>query len=252
MSVTDVAARRIASRVVGGERKSKGTVRVTLRNDGDETLRGPVTVKLFSSTDGTVGPSDLALAEVTKRVRIRAGATKTLSVKVKIPRPAADGDYFFIADLAGGDGVRVSRAQAKSAAAVRIEKPVVRLDAGVHSAPQNGSPTDVELGERLRLAVPVANRGNVAAKGKVDVELFASRDGALTGATRIATASGQSVSLRADRSKSLKLKFDIPDSAAALPSGAQVLLVRLTATGDLGDLNTTDGAIVARVPFVVV
>jgi hypothetical protein len=248
IAVAKVEASRMAARVVGGQRKSKGTVRVTLRNDGDALVRGPVTIKLYSSTDGSIGSSDLPLAGVTKKVRIKAGKSKTVSVKVKIPQPSADGDYFFLASVEPGSGVTVSQGLGRSDKALRIERPVVHLDGG---AVQGGRGQEhFDPGDNVTVRVPLANSGNVAAKGKVTVELLAAgADG--SNATPIATISNRAVSVNADGSKPLRLKFTLPESSPALSPGSHVLFVKLTATGALGDLNATDGAVVAQIPFVV-
>jgi hypothetical protein len=87
--------------VVGGSKKAKGTVHVVLMNTADDTLNGTVTITVTASTDMTAHAGiDLALGAITKSVKLKHNARRTINVRVRVPA-APPGAYFILAAAAG-------------------------------------------------------------------------------------------------------------------------------------------------------
>jgi hypothetical protein len=180
-------------------------------------------------------------------MRLKAGATRTLSMRVKFDAPAADGDYLLLASATGG-AVNAAKSLLPSTAAVRLERPVARLAALI-------DPADVasilRWGASPELDLPLRNHGNVNARGRVGLELLLSPDGTLDAGIPLATIDGSRVDLRPDGSSPLRLKFNPADGLPALTPGASyTLFVRLAST-DLPDSGNALGDVLASIPFTV-
>jgi hypothetical protein len=242
VTVSDVTVSGAPARIIGGDRTAKASVAVTLTDVGDQDFNGPVTVTLFASTDNTAHPNtDTKLAEVTKKLKIKANAAaKPLKLKVQFPAVNADGDYVLVAQ-ATGTGVSGGQSSAVAqGAALRIERPFVDL-AGTGAAP---TPLALTSGKKSSLSVPLMNNGNVAAKGSVNVELFLSIDGTEALATPLATVPAK-VSISPGASKPLKVKLTVP---AGTTPGSSFVLVRVTGTGPLAELNASNGLLLTPIP----
>ena len=80
----------VPAAVVGGQKSAHGKVVVTLRNFGQTALSGPVTVTVYGSTDGQIGDTVLTFGRAIRKLKLAAGASKDLKIKVSIPAPPAD------------------------------------------------------------------------------------------------------------------------------------------------------------------
>jgi hypothetical protein len=224
--------------VIGGDKKAKAALAVTLTNAGADNYNGAVTVAVFASTDGTTNPGPATqIGTVNAKLKLKPGATKSVKLNAAIPA-LADGDYTLIATVSGPGADNVEFI--KSGPAVRVEQPVIRLNA--LPAPP-GKP--LAFGKSASLALPLQNNGNVMAKGTVSIELLASRDGSPANAVSLGTVNAK-VGVKPGASKATKFKLTLP---ASLPDGAgtYVLLAKLTSAGSLGAPNETDGTVVGSI-----
>lgn len=245
VTVSDVTLSGAPARIIGGDRTAKASVAVTLTDVGDQDFSGPVTLALFASTDNTADAStDVKLAEVTKKLKIKANAAaKPLKLKVQFPAVAADGDFFLVAQ-ATGTGVAGGQASAVAqAGTVRIERPFVDL-VGTGAAP---TPLTLTAGKKASLSVPLMNNGNVAAKGSVNLDLLVSIDGTEALATPLVTVPAK-VSINPGASKPLKVKLTVPPGT---PPGSAFVLVRVSGVGPLADLNTSNGVLLTPIPVTL-
>jgi hypothetical protein len=219
--------------VVGGDKKVKITATITLLNDSDTDVAGPVTLDLFASSDATLSESsDPSLGRLTKTQKLKSGATsKPVKVKLVIPAVDADGDFRVFA-RATGAGAGSTPAVAESATQLRIERPVVDV---APTAPAL-APVSFKAGKPGTLSIPLRNAGNTMAKGSLAADLFFTTDG--TAGTSLGQSSAVvKVGLKPGASKATKVKV----ATTGIAPGSYVLLVRLTASGSLGAPNLSDG-----------
>lgn len=235
---------KVPPSVIGGDRKAKAALAVTLTNAADLAFAGPITVTLFASTDGTVNPgATTQLAQVNANLKLKPGASKPVKVNTLIP-PLANGNYTLVAMVsgAGTDNVEFVR----GGPVVAVEQPVIRLTA----PPAAPLPKPLVLGKKAAIAFPLSNTGNVLAKGNVAIELLASTGGTPDNAVSLGVVNAK-VGLKPNTTKAAKLKLTLPASLPAGP-GTYTLLARLTAIGSLGAPNETDGTIVGSIQVTTV
>jgi hypothetical protein len=238
ISVVEVTPVKLPKQILGGLRRARGRVRVVLKNEGTAAAAGPVTVTVLASADAAASPdADLALATLTRAVRLKPGASRTLSLRVKFPAPPATGEYVLLATAAGAPVSTKNVAQ--GAATVHIDLPAVQLvpGAGDGTAP---APLAVKFGGRTVLTVPVTNQGNVPATDPLDLELRVSTDGSLANSLPLLTLDDVRLPVRAGATRPLKLAFDLPPLPGIL-AGSYVLLVKLA----------TSDQVLASVPFTI-
>lgn len=233
----------IAPVVVGGDKKAKGKATVLLSSNAADKISGNLTINVFASTDGAVDAADLLLGTTKKNVSLKPGQTKSVKVKLLAPATSADTDFLILAN-AGGTSV------GQAPAGVRIEQPRVELI----GLPSSFGPQAWSFGKKVKLQLPIQDAGNTDAKGNVHLELFASTDGTTNPATSflLADIPAAKASIKAQANGSIKTAFTLPDAfPAPFAAGNYTLLARLTANAPLADLNTTNGQVVASVPFSI-
>jgi parallel beta-helix repeat protein len=241
ITVAEVKTSKLPARLIGGDKRAKARVTVTLRNDAPTPVTGPVWIGLYGSTDGSVTPdADLPLLQVTRTVRLKSGQSKKFNLPVRFPAPAADGDYLLLASISGV-GVGTSSVNT-TAAPLRLERPAARL-AEVGAAPQ---PLNIGRNDPRTIELGLSNAGNVAAKGTFNAQFYVSADGTAASAIPVATLDGVKLNINAGDAKDVKLKFTLPVPAELLPAGNYLLLVKLSPV----DATTTDPVTVA-LPFTV-
>ena len=225
ISVAEVSFVRLPPRLIGGERPGRGRVQVVLRNEGTTPAKGPVSLVLHASPDGAVNPeTDLLVGRLQRRVRLAPGESKAVSLRIRVNPPEAGGDYLLLASATGAPVSTKNLAQ--GAAPLRIEAPLVEL-AG---PPTLESP--LTFGRRMRLSVPVTNRGNVAAEGPLDVEVRLLPGGVFEASTVVAnlTARGR---IAPGETRNVTLNVTLSESLPALAPGSYTLMARVVSTGQV-------------------
>ncbi len=77
-----------------------GKVKVTITNNGNETVTGPISVNLWSSIDDNIDENDVLLKSKIKRVNLDPGESKTIRLKYdNITSAIAPGAYHLIAEV---------------------------------------------------------------------------------------------------------------------------------------------------------
>jgi hypothetical protein len=75
-------------------------VAVTVTNSGNTLASGPVSVAVAASADATLG-ADVTLGTVTKNLKLKPGASKTLRLKFLVPETLSGGVFVAQVDSAG-------------------------------------------------------------------------------------------------------------------------------------------------------
>src|SRR4029079_8009688 len=79
--------------VIGGDKKAKAALAVTLTNAAATAYAGAVTLAVFASTDGTTSPGAATqIATVNAKLKLKAGASKAVKANGLIPA-LPDGNY---------------------------------------------------------------------------------------------------------------------------------------------------------------
>jgi len=90
--VPALSARLPAGAVAG--KKTRGRLVLTLFNDGNTPAAGRVSFQLFASADTTLDPADAPIANVTRKLKVKAGKSKVVRLKLAaFPAGLAAGDY---------------------------------------------------------------------------------------------------------------------------------------------------------------
>ena len=74
-----------------------------LTNAGNVLASGRINVQVFASSDNKAGTNDVLLATVPVKLKLTAGRSKALKLKVLLPADLPKGDYFLIARVDVGD-----------------------------------------------------------------------------------------------------------------------------------------------------
>lgn len=227
---------RVPTVVVAGDRRARGAVAFAIANNTEAAFAGPVTFAAFASDDTRQDASDVQLVAVTRNLKLKAGASRTMRLKFQFPQtiPAGEKNVLVTAAADGTLDMAVGPA-------VSVQAPFVRLT-GLPAAAPAARP--LAFGRPARFAVPLQNDGNVpTTKTPATYTLVVSRDETAADELFQTTATGR-ISLKPGASKPQRLSATFPPGAFA--AGSYTLLVRLSA-----ELNQTNGETVALIPFTI-
>jgi uncharacterized delta-60 repeat protein len=228
--------------VVGGAKASGGAVRVS--NTGVLDAKTTLAVTLFASTDAELDEAtDTQVAVINGvKVALKPGQSKAVKLKfTKFPSNLADGQYFLIARLDGGNvlpELKESDNNAATAAPITIAAPFVDLSGTPVSI--TGTPVP---GGKATASVLIRNAGNVPAKATVPVQLLASPGDQTVGNGDIPVATPSAkLNLKANASKPTKLPFVVP--LTGLPPGTYTLLAVLDSSNALPEKDEGNNLVV--------
>jgi hypothetical protein len=227
---------------------------VTLRltNTGDAVVAGRTTVSLYASTDQTVNAGAELLGMITRPVLLRPQKSTALGVRFSPPANLTVGDYFLVAKvdaLAKSNG-SLSETVIASRKAVSVPQPFVDLTGKITSQPTcplivvaSGTPTG-------SASVLVMNKGNVPARGPLDITLYASTDNMLdSAATQIAAAHFNNVNIRAGGSRTFPVRLTLPGN---MPVGSYTLFASINSANTIAESNLANNIVAARKPLVLI
>jgi len=223
-----------------------GSDQVTIQfiNTGSSPARTPVTVDLYASSGGTVGPGATLLTSIVKPVHVKAGKSATVPLQFQSPATLPDGSYFLVAAVSGSG---VASSTIVSGGPVTIVQPFVDLTSQIIKLPASA----VETGWRLsRLVVGVTNQGNVTASGKVAIETYISIDGKLDEtAIPVNVSLPRSVHIKPGGSTTLAVYFSaLPD----VDPGQYYLLAQVNPGRGIADRDLANNLSASAVPVQIV
>jgi hypothetical protein len=216
--------------VAQGDRKSRGALTVVVRNDSGGTVKAPVSVAVLASSDAIADVGDLAVAQASKPLKLKAGESK--AVKLKLPLTTVPVGTYQLLGVATVDNLTSSA----TGPAMRVEAPVVHL-VGAGS----GTLKPIHAGKKASLSIPLRNDGNVAtSKSPATYTLIVSADGTEAGGVYQTSASGR-IGLKPSQTKPQKVSIAVP--AGAIPAGSYTVLVKVNA-----ESNDTNNQLLAALP----
>jgi hypothetical protein len=160
-----------------------------------------------------------------------------------------DGSYYLIATVSGPlHDLNMANNTATSATAVDVAAPFIEL--GGSNLTLLG--TFVE-GKTASVAFDLTNNGNMAAKGNIELEFFASTDDIPADGYSIITLPAVAVNLKPSGAKLFHEKPLVPANLN-LPAGTYNLLMVYDPADSLGSNDTTsstDNVLASLTPFIV-
>jgi hypothetical protein len=223
-----------------------GSDQVTIQfaNSGSSVAREPVTIDLYASSDGSLGPDATLLTSIVKPIGVKAGKSVLLPLQFLSPATLPDGSYFLAATVSGPG---MASSTIVSSGPVTIVPPFVDLTSQIVQLPGSA----VETGRRLsRMTVDVTNQGNVTASGKVAIEVFISIDGQLDEtATPVNVSLPRLVHIKPGGSAKLAVYFS---ALSDVDPGQYYLLARVNPGRGINDRDAANNLAVSAVPVQVV
>lgn len=215
--------------LAGGDH-SKGTAHLKLTNVSDATLRGPVTIQLFASTDQNFSATDDLLLGTAKRaVKVAADHTNQLNLKFQYPVPPESGNYYIFAVASGDRMISPAGGVYLSPIQQTIQKPEISL-AGVPT--QTPSYT---TNNPTRVVLPVINKGNITAFAKIDATLYSTADaGSFNPSTAQKLDSYTNLNYRIRPGRTILRRVRVSQS---IPAGQEIIAV-ITAIHLPSNLNS--------------
>lgn len=162
-----------------------GAASVVVTNSTAALVKGPVTVSLYASTDGSVDASSALLGSVKKSLKLSAGGVAPVSVALKLPATLGAGTYTLLAQTVDPSG---NLTTATSGPTLVVAAPVIALTESFQKLPL---PAAAVSGAKTSAAasIRIVNNGNIASSGTTTITLLASPDGLVSDGTPIKTVS---------------------------------------------------------------
>jgi subtilase family serine protease len=83
----------------------RASVPVTIANNGNVPAGGTITIDLFASGDNLIDAGDFPLASVTRKIKVRNGASKVIRLSFVVPSGLAAGQYFVTTNVDSAGGI---------------------------------------------------------------------------------------------------------------------------------------------------
>ncbi len=198
-----------------------------------QAVAGPATVTLYvSPAQSFTGSTQVGLPEALK---LKAGHSKTLRVRLRAFPPVPDGTYYLLAAVKDPDGTVTGAAGPM----VKIAAPFVTTAvSAVHPLVATAEP-----GKRAGLALTLTDTGNIPTSGAPTLTILGNATG---GVSQTLAALALRVKLKPDQPHSYRVKFVLP---AGLPAGTYALTASLDVSA-LGD-HIADGVATSTILLVV-
>ena len=177
-----------------------------------------MTVTLYVSQARSLAGATQVVA-ITKKVKLKAGRGKKLTLKVSSIPSVPAGTYFLLAGITAPDATTTGAA---GAGQVTIGPASIRLSPTALKAPASAT-----RGKSATAVLTLADTGNTAASGTVSVNLTGTAAAAGSTAQPVAIVP-VNVKLKPNAPKAFKVKFTVPTSLAA---GSYTLTATLDVTG---------------------
>jgi hypothetical protein len=219
-------------------------VTVRLENVGSSAQRGRVTVSLLASSDGSTGPGATLLTSAVEPVHLNVGKSVSLALRFLSPASLPDGNYFLVGEVSAAG---IASSQIVSAGPVTIIQPFVDLTSRIATLPVSA----VGTGRRLsQMTIDVTNQGNVAAIGRVSIEVYVSVDGKLDdSAIPLNVSLPRSVHILPGKTVPLKVFFT---ALPGVPPGQYYLLAQVNPGRGIVDRDAANNLSASAYPVQVV
>jgi uncharacterized repeat protein (TIGR03803 family) len=213
--------------VVGGA-AAKSNVSVSVENTSSSAVKGNVTVQLYVSADDSLTGATPVGSPITKKVSLKASASKAIPIKIKAFPSEPAGKYEILASVTGPSG---NTSTAAGPSLTIAPATVSTLLSALQPVPTSNKP-----GGKETLDFTLTNRGNSPATGTASMAIALSTSPTGSSAQSIASVPVR-VKLKAGAAGHYKVKFSLPSPL----SPAVYYVVGTLDVAPLGDTNPSDG-----------
>jgi uncharacterized delta-60 repeat protein len=225
----------VPNTVLGG---AKGSATLTITNEGSLTGAGNIQVKLYLSTDKTLSVDDRALLILTAKLKLSPGKSQLQKVSFTFPKDLPTGSYFLLADVNSDSNAGIVEINTANNVAAAARKTITQPGVDLSDKFSGKIPATIAGGSNALVNVLVINHGNIAAKGKATVKLYAAPSKSDASANVLMFAQSKSINLQPRGSQIFNLSFLL--KAGVVPPGTDFLL----ATVDFaGEKNLADNSV---------
>ena len=197
---------KIPGSVIAGTKGAPLKVKIT--NIGAGLASGPVNVTLFASPDGTLSASDVAITTVSSgALKLKTGASKTISVNYNYPTGLASGSYRIVAVVNSSNSLAETNYTDNTSAStpVTIAPAFVKLTATISAFSRA-----LVHGKTGSATISVTNTGNSANSAPISVSLYESPVASFqTGDILLGTATSKT-KIKANSHGTIRVSFKTP------------------------------------------
>jgi uncharacterized repeat protein (TIGR03803 family) len=223
---------------VVGDQTANSKVDVSVQNTSSAAVKGNVTVQLYVSSDGTLTNATPVGSPITKKVSLKASASKAIPIKIKSFPSEPAGSYQLVASVTDPSGNTSTAAGPSLTIAPAFVSTVI---SALNPVPASRKPSAKET-----LDFTLTNNGNTAATGTTSMAISLSTDPTGVSPMSLATVPVK-VKLKAGHAGHYKVKFAVPSDLA--PAAYYVDGTLDVAT--LGDPVASDGIGISVASFTV-
>lgn len=224
------------------------TVRVT--NPSGQIESGKTTVSLYLSDAPMLDGGALILGTATRNVHLGGGQSAAFPFRFASPSALPDESGYLVARIDGPaatDG-SVDETTAVAPQTVAVVQPFVDLVGQIAQEPSTvfvSSSCPAGAVAKVR----VFNAGNVAARGPLQITMYASTSGTLdSSATVISVATFPDAAIHSGGSRQFAVHLSLP---AGTPVGGYTLLASINSSHSIAESNTANNLAVGQHPFAV-
>lgn len=212
--------------VAGGGSNLNAHLKVLLKNDGTSAVKGSSEkIQLYLSPDGLLSDATAVSAAITKKVSLKVSQSESVPVTIKsLPTSLPAGTYQLVAAVTDSSGTSTA-----TGSSVTVAAPFVSLSGTVASVPGSVKP-----GKKVSVGISVANAGNIAASGTLEIALSARPSGTTGSADLSLPTVGVKIKIKPSRSGKERLSFVIP---SAFPAGTYSLVLQLDPNNAFNESN---------------
>jgi hypothetical protein len=229
--------------VIGGGMRIKGQAVLQLANRSGTPINGVATIRLFLSADGTFDASDRAAGDpAAVKLKLVPGAHKRVAVRLSSLPLVPEGSYHLIAQI---ERAAATAETVATSATFTVVPPLVDLRASSPALLARGG--SATAGKTASASLAVENAGNIPARGKAAVSLFAQP---VAGGERVPLASGLPVTLnlKPRGHATVRVKFIVP---TGFTPGSYLLVAQLAADALPLAVVQNQGLAMSDTPFTV-
>jgi subtilase family serine protease len=220
--------------------------RVVVTNQGNVLAKGKINIAVYLSTDQLLDGDDTLLTAVLNRpINLKPDKFVTLQISVTLPAGLTPGDYYFLADVDSGDAIPESDETNNLAATtdtLTVERPDLVSQQVSHTFK---SPAPV--GKKGTVKVIVKNQGNVVAKGKIGIDVYASTDQILGGDVLVGSKTNLPINLKKDKTKTVNISVAL----TGLAPGDYYFLADIDSANAIAESDETNNLAATTDPLKV-
>jgi len=202
---------------------AKGTVTVDFTNQTALTIKGKAIVAIYASTTGSIDGSAILLAQLPKKLNLKAGKLMAVTVSMKLAAgKLPPGSYTLVARVTD-PSANVS--DSTQGPAVTVAVPLIALS---ESLVKSTIPASLISGAKTKPAtviLDITNNGNITTAGTTIVTIYATVDGTVDGTAIAINHVMARLRIRANKSGKVSVRAK---QLSAIAAGTYTIVAQVT------------------------